>query len=48
MKTADPDYEPPAIENLEIMFVAFDILYARDQAINEWTLAVRILFVLVA
>lgn len=38
--TANPDYVTPSVEDVEIMYVAFDIIYLNDCAINDLPLTV--------
>lgn len=33
--TGDPDYETPHVKDLELVFVAWDVLYMRNQARAE-------------
>eukprot|EP00873_Tetraselmis_striata_P028525 jgi/Tetstr1/448789/TSEL_036023.t1 len=39
--TANPDYVTPSVEDVEIMYVAFDIIYLNDCAINDLPLTER-------
>ena len=36
-----PDYEAPLIKDIELVFIAFDVLYAIDQSIVTRSLKVR-------